>query len=325
VTSRLIAAMLGVLASLVFSVSLHADEYPSRTVTIIVPYPAGGPTDETARIVAQSMSKIVKENVIIENVTGGGTLIGTNRVAKAAPDGYTLLLHNLQIAANVTLYKELPFDTEKDLSGVMMINHNPLVLVGRNSLAANTLAELLAAMKAGRMRAAIPGYGATGHLVTTLLAQETHAQLDQIPYRGAAPAVTDLLGGHVDLFFGTPQSIVQLVTEGRIKAYGITSKETMARLPTAGSLVTALGPQFNVMFWQGLFAPAATPEPVIRKLNAALQEALSDPAIVQAWSDQNVSTFPNDERSAAAANAMLKDEITRWGKVIRENNIHANQ
>ena len=247
--SRLIAAMLGVLVSLVFSVSLHADEYPSRTVTIIVPYPAGGPTDETARIVTQSMSKILKENVIVENVTGGGTLIGTNRVAKAAPDGYTLLLHNLQIAANVTLYKELPFDTEKDLTGVAMINHNPLVLVGRSTLGANTLAELLAAMKAGRMRAAIPGYGATGHLVTTLLARETHAQLDQIPYRGAAPAITDLLGGHVDLFFATPQSIVQLVTEGRIKAYGITSKEMMARLPTADSLVTALGPQFNVMFW----------------------------------------------------------------------------
>jgi tripartite-type tricarboxylate transporter receptor subunit TctC len=182
--SRVIVAALCSFAIFVFSQSIHADDYPNRTVTIVVPYPAGGPTDETARVVAQSLSKIFNENVITENVTGGGTLIATKRVAKALPDGYTLLLHNLQIAANVTLYKELSFSTEKDLTGVMLINQNPMVLVGRNTLPANTLNELVAALKAGRMRAAITGYGATSHLVTTLLAGNAcAARSDSISWR----------------------------------------------------------------------------------------------------------------------------------------------
>src|SRR5579875_2167208 len=158
----------------------HADIYPSRTVTIIVPYPAGGPTDQAARVIADSLSKQLKQNFIVENVTGGGTIIGTNKVAKASPDGYTLLLHNLQISANVTLYKNLPFDTEKDLTPVIFVNSNPLVLVGRKSLQANDLKQLLADMKKTRMKAAIPGYGATGHLATALLAQLDGAKVDMI-------------------------------------------------------------------------------------------------------------------------------------------------
>ena len=171
----------------VFAAPVPAQQYPSRTVTIIVPYPAGGPTDETARVVAQSLSKKLKQNFIVENVTGGGTIIATNRVAQATPDGYTLLLHNLQISANVTLYKNLPFDTEKDLTPVMFINHNPLVLVGRKTLEPNTLTELLALMKKAALKAAIPGYGATGHLATTLFAQEAKvtARPDSVSRRGS--------------------------------------------------------------------------------------------------------------------------------------------
>ena len=138
-------------------------------------------------------------------------------------------------------------------------------------------------MKTQTLKAAIPGYGATGHLATTLLAQEARVKIDQIPYRGAAPAMTDLLGGHVDLFIATPQSIVQQVKAGKLKAYGITSKEKLPELPNAESFVTLFGPKLDVMFWQALFAPAGTPEPVIKKLNAALQETVSDPAIVKTW------------------------------------------
>ena len=157
--------------ALTLAAPAHAETYPNRAITIIVPYPAGGPTDETARVVAQSLSEKLKQNVIVENVTGGGTIIATNKVAKATPDGYTLLLHNLQISANVTLYKSLPFDTEKDLIPVMLINENPLILVGSKTLAPDNLTELLALMKKQTLKAAIPGYGATGHLTTTLLAQ----------------------------------------------------------------------------------------------------------------------------------------------------------
>ena len=192
-----------------------AQQYPNRTVTIIVPYPAGGPTDQTARVVANLLSKKFGQNFIVENVTGGSTIIATNNVAKATPDGYTLLLHNLQISANVTLFKNLPFDTEKDLAPVMFINSNPLVLVGRPALAPNKLNDLLALMKKERLKEALPGFGTTGHLTSALFAQEAKVKIDQIPYRGAAPAMTDLLGDHVDLFIGTPQSIVPQVTAGQ--------------------------------------------------------------------------------------------------------------
>lgn len=302
-----------------------AQQYPSRTVTIVVPYPAGGPTDETARVVAQSLVAQLKQNFIVEDVSGGGAIIGAEKVAHASPDGYTLLLHNLQISANVTLYKKLPFDTVKDFVPVMLINRNPLVLVGRSTLAPNTLTDLVALMKKQQLKAAIPGYGTTGHLATTLFAQEAGAKLDQIPYRGAAPAITDLLGGQVDLFFATPQSVVQLVATGKLKAYGLTAKDKLPEFPSAESFPALFGPKLDIVYWQALFAPAGTPGTVVKTLSDALQETISDPAIVKTWAAQDVSAFPKDQRSPVAARAFLASEITRWGEVIRDNNIHLEQ
>jgi tripartite-type tricarboxylate transporter receptor subunit TctC len=304
---------------------VRADDYPSRTVTIIVPYPAGGPTDQAARVVAQSLSNQLKQSFIVENVSGGGTIIATNKVAKAVPDGYTLLLHNLQISANVTLYKNLPFDTLKDLTPVILINRNPLILVGRKTLEPNNLDELLALMKKTTLKAAIPGFGATGHLATSLLAQESHSEIDMIPYRGAAPALTDLLGGHVDLFFATPQSIVQHVATGQMKAYGITAKEPLPELPNVKSFVAVLGPKLEFHYWQALYAPAKTPQAVVDKLNAAVQQTVSDPAVLKVWAKEGVEPFPQNERSVAAAKAMMQEEVARWGKVIKDNNIHLDQ
>lgn len=322
---RVPAAALAVLGLLVAAAPVPAQQYPSRTVTVVVPYPPGGPTDQLARVVATPLSAKLGQTFIVENVSGGGTIIATGRVARSTPDGHTLLLHNLQISANVTLYKNLPFDTERDLAPVMFINRNPLVLVGRKTLEPNTLQELLALMKKQRTRVAIPGYGATGHLATSLFAQEAKVMIDQIPYRGAAPALTDVMGGHVDLYFATPQSVVQQVAVGQMKAYGITEGETSPQFPTAASLVKAFGPKLEILYWQALLAPAGTPEAIINKLNAALQETVSDPAILKTWAAEGVSSYPKDQRSPAAARALLKSEIARWGQVIRENDIHADQ
>lgn len=304
---------------------VQADDYPSRTVTIVVPYPAGGPTDQAARVVADSLSKQLKQSFIVENVTGGGTIIGTNKVAKAAPDGYTLLLHNLQISANVTLYKHLPFDTEKDLTPVIFVNRNPLVLVGRKNLDANDLKQLLALMKKKTLDAAIPGFGATGHLATALLAQEAGVKINMIPYRGAAPALNDIIGGHVDIFFATPQSVIQQVNTHNMKAYAVTSKDKLAELPKLNSFVDTFGPKLDISYWQALFAPAGTPKDIVEKLNAAMQKTVSDPAIVKNWASQSVEVYPADQRSTAAAEKMFKSEIARWGKVIKDNNIHLDQ
>jgi tripartite-type tricarboxylate transporter receptor subunit TctC len=302
-----------------------AQQYPSRPVTIIVPYPAGGPADETARVVAQSLSEKFKQSFIVEDVSGGNTIIGMEKVARAAPDGYTLMLHNLQISANVTLFKTLPFDTVKDFVSVMLVNRNPLILTGRTTLESNTLVDLVALLKKQRLTAAIPGYGATGHLATALFAQEAGVKVDLIPYRGAGPALTDLLGGHVDLFYGTPQQLVQQVASGKIKGYGVTARERLPELPNMESLVSMFGPKLDIVYWQALYAPAGTPDAIVKTLNAALQETVSNPAIVKTWAAQDVSPFPPDQRTPAAAAAFLKSEIDRWGKVIRDNDIHVEQ
>ncbi len=322
---RVAAFALAVAGLILFTATGTAQPYPGRTVTIVCPYPPGGPTDQTARVLADFLSRKFNQSFVVENVTGGGTTIATNRVAKASPDGYTLLLHNSQISINATLYKNVPFDTEKDLTGVMLVNNNPLVLAGRKELPPNGLAELLAFMKKQRLRAALPGYGATGHLATALLAREAKVTVDQIPYRGAAPAMTDLLGGHVDLFIAAPQSIVPQVKSGALKAYGVTSKTPLPQLPGAESLVKVLGPKLDILYWQAIYAPAGTPEAVIKTLNDALQEAVSDPAIIKTWDSEGFFIYPKEMRTPAAANALLKSEIERWAEVIRDNNIHVDQ
>ena len=316
---RLLAA--AVFAAVGWASPASAQDYPSRTVTIIVPYPAGGPTDQLARVLAPKFSEKLGQNFIVENVSGGATTIATGRVARAASDGYTLLLHNLQISANVALHASLPFDTERDLAPVAFINHNPLVLVGRKSLPPNTLGQLIAWMKTTPAKMAHPGTGSTGHLTTALFAQEAKVTVDHIPYRGAAPALQDIAGDHVDLFFATPQSVLQAVSAGQMKAYGITSKRPAPQFPNVPSMVQELGPNLDISYWHAMLVPAATPKPIVDKLNGVLQGVMDDPAIVKAWAETGVSPYPKDQRSPAAAQALLRSEITRWGKVVRDNDI----
>lgn len=320
---RVVGFIAAVFALMVFTSPGLAQPYPNRVVTLIVPYPAGGPTDQLARQIAPALSEKLGQNFIVENVSGGGTTIATARVARAAPDGHTLLLHNLQISANVSLYPNLPFDTEKDLTPIIFVNNNPLVLVGRKSFEANTLKELIAWMKTHVAKMSHPGTGSTGHLSTTLFAQEARVKVDHIPYRGAAPALQDVIGGHVDLFFAAPQTVVEQVAAGQVKAYGITAKQISKQIPSAASLVEELGPKLEVLYWHALFAPAGTPDATVEKLNSTLQEIMSDPAILKSWTDTGVAPYPKELRTPAAARALLKSEIDRWGQVVSDNNIQA--
>jgi len=299
----------------------RAQDYPSRLVTIIVPYPAGGPTDQIARELAARFSEKLNQNFVVENVSGGGTTIATGRVARAAPDGYTLLLHNLQISANVALYPHLGFDTERDLSPVGFINQNPLVLTGRKSLAANTLGELITLMKREVLRMAHPGTGSTGHLATSLFLKEAEVEAIQVPYRGAAPALQDLAGDHVDLLFATPQSVLEQVAAGQIKAYGITAKQESPLFPKVASLVAQMGPKLEILYWHALFVPGGTPAPVIDKLNEVLQQVEEESAIVESWAATGVRPYPKEQRSPQAAQRLLHSEIARWAQVVLDNNI----
>ena len=301
----------------------QAQSYPTRPVTVIVPYPAGGPTDQVARQIAPKMGNKLGQNFVVENVSGGGTNIAGQRVARAVPDGTTLLVHNLQISANVSLYKSLPFDTEKDFLPIAMINSNPLVLVGRKTLEANTLPELVAWMKKSPARMGHPGVGSTGHLATALLAQALGVEVTHIPYRGAAPMLQDTLGGHIDLFFATPQQVIGQVASGEVKAFGITSKAPSPQFPGVPSFAATYGPKLNIDFWQIMLAPAGTPKPVVDALDGAVQEALADPELLKAWAASGMAPYPKELRTPSGAAAYLHSEIERWGQVVRDNKIEA--
>ncbi|HEY5900757.1 MAG TPA: tripartite tricarboxylate transporter substrate-binding protein, partial [Burkholderiales bacterium] len=186
----------------------------------------------------------------------------------------------------------------------------------------SNLRELMEYMKTHSLNIAHPGAGATGHLATSLFLQEAKLQAVMVPYRGAAPAMQDILGDHVDLFVATPQSVVKLVQGGSIKAYGITDRQSYAQFPGVASFVTEVSPKLEIFYWHALFAPAATPKAVIDKLNAVLQSVAEDPAILKGWDAAGVSPYPKDERSPEAGQRLLKGEIARWGQVIRDNNIH---
>jgi tripartite-type tricarboxylate transporter receptor subunit TctC len=305
---------------LVFSTLALAQSYPTKAVTIIVPYPAGGPTDTLARQVAQRFTEKLGQPFVVENLTGGNTLIATGRVAKAPGDGYTLLLHNLQISANVTLYPDAPYNTERDLTTVAFINRNPLVMVGRKGLPPNNLAELMAYMKDHNLNIAHPGAGATGHLATTLFLQEAKLKATLVPYRGAAPAIQNILGEQVDMFLSTPQAVVKMVQAGRMKAYGITTKDPYPQFPGVASF-TEVSPKLEIFYWQALFAPSKTPKAIVDKLNGVVQEFVADPQILKQWEAEGVSPFPKDERSVEGGQQVMKSEIARWRQVIQDNHI----
>ena len=312
------------LSLLLMSFGVAGQDYPARPVTVIVPFPAGGPTDQVARVLAAKFSEKLGQPFVVENVTGGNTIIATGRLARAAPDGYTLLVHNLQISANPGLYgSKLPYDTERDIAAVGFINHNPLVLVGRIALPPKNLAELIAHMRMRSVNFAHAGAGTTGYITTALFLQQAKLDALFVPYRGAAPALQDLIGNQVDLFFTTPQSVLPLIAAGKLKAYGITAKEPYAQFPGVASFVDEYGPKLEIQYWHALFAPAATPKAAMDKLNATLAVLLDDSAIVKSWTATGVLPYAKDQRSQQAAQAYFHGEIARWAEVIRENRIQA--
>lgn len=321
-------ASIGFAAAVVLALwvgAVQAQNFPIRNITIIVPYPPGGSTDVAARVVGEHMARTLGQHVIIENVSGGGSTIATGRVVRAAPDGYTLLVHQLALAANVALFPRLSFDAEKDLASVGLIDYSPMMIVGRSSLAASSITDLTAWMKGHRAKFAHVGPGSAAHLCAALFAQSVGAEVDMIPYRGAGPAVSDIIAGHVDLYCTPPAGVAEYVKAGTTKGYGIASKEKLDRFPDVPSLVQLGFATLDMQFWQGMFAPAGTPKPILDKLNAALRLALADPKVIESFELTDFRVFPAEEQTRAAADRFLREEIARWGEMIRTNNIEAAQ
>ena len=307
--------------------SARAQIYPGRPITMVVPYPPGGATDAIARIMQDSMSQSLGQQVIIENIGGAGGMIAAARAARAAPDGYTVLLHQVAMAAGMTLYSNLTFDIEKDFVAVGLINTAASTLAARPTLPPNTIGELVRWIREpGRnAKVAHPGVGSFGHLAGVLVANELGATATHVPYRGAGPALNDLLGGQVDLGSLSAVQTAPLIKAGKLKAYAIIGRSRFAGLPDLPTMGEVGYKKLDLDFWHMLFAPAGTPRPIVDQLNGALRRAFADDKVRKTFEDGGMDLFPPEEQTPEAASALLKRELKLWGDVIRANNISGQE
>ena len=321
--SRFAAAAL--LASLLASGSAAAQPYPNRPITLVVPFPPGGATDAIARTIQDSMSQSLGQQIVIENIGGAGGMIAAARAARAAPDGYTVLLHQVALAAGMTLYPNVGFNAEKDFVTVGLINTAASTLAARATLPPNNIDELVRWMKAPEQNAKIAhaGVGSFGHLAGVLVAQETGATVTHVPYRGAGPALNDLLGGVADLSSIAAVVAGPLVKAGKIKAYAIIGRNRFAGLPDLPTMGEVGYKKLDLDFWHMLLVPAGTPAPIVERLNAALRHALADAKVRKTFADGGMEVFVPEEQTPDAARTLLKREVKLWGEVIRTNNIAA--
>jgi tripartite-type tricarboxylate transporter receptor subunit TctC len=327
--SRAVASVLAVGAAALTafaSQEVQAQSFPQRPITIVVGAAAGGSGDVAARLIAEPMAKHLGGKIVVENVPGAGGITGTGRVARAEPDGYTLLIQQTGLATLPALHPNLNFNVEKDLTVIGMVNNSYSFVVGRKDLSADTLPQFVAWAKGldRPVKLAHPGVGSFGHLASIMFAKSTGIQADLIAYRGVAPAMTDIAGGHVDAGSGSAPVTIPLIQAGQVKAFAYTGEKRHRILSTVPTFVDLGHPELSRPLWHALFAPAGTPQPVIERLNAALRAALEDPMIRQAYLSRDVEPFPAEQMSPAAGNAYVRGEIERWGKVIRDAGIKAN-
>lgn len=323
--SRLVQTLLITIATLGGSQVL-AQEYPTKTITMIVPFAAGGPTDTVARLIAQSMGKELKQQIIVENVGGAGGTLGAGRVARSAADGYTVFLHHIGQSTAPALYKKLPYNAIDDFEPIGLVTDVPMTLVARKDFPAKDFKELVAYIKANKDKVtyANAGLGAASHLCGMLFMTAIETDLTTVPYKGTGPAMNDLLGGQVDLMCDQTTNTTSQIKGGKIKAYGVTTKTRVPSLKELPTLHEAGLPNFEVAVWHGLYAPKATPKPIIDKLTKALQVALKDPLVVQRFNDLGTEPVAENRATPEALRALLKSEIDKWGPIIRKAGVYAD-
>ncbi|WP_128927591.1 tripartite tricarboxylate transporter substrate-binding protein [Bradyrhizobium guangxiense] len=296
-----------------------ADDYPSRPVTMIVPFSAGGPGDVIARILGSAMSATLKQSIVIENVVGAGGTLGTNRVAKAAPDGYTLLLMHVGQATAPALYAKLPFDPVGDFAMIGLVTDVPMILVARPNFPAKDLQELIAQIRnAGdKITFGNVGLGSASQLCGLMFMSATDTKLTPIYYKGGGPALNDVIAGHIDVYCDPATGPTPYIQSGTIRGYAITSKKRVATLPDVPTSAEAGTPEFDVTTWYGLYAPRGTPKPVVNLLVGALQTALKDPALVSRFAELSMAPVDAERATPEALEAFLKAEIGKWGRIIK--------
>jgi tripartite-type tricarboxylate transporter receptor subunit TctC len=322
---QLTVGVLALGAALCIAADLHAQGYPTRPVTMVVPFPAGGSTDTIGRIMADGMRGPLGQTVVIENVGGASGNIALGRVARAAPDGYTVVLGSWPThVLNAAIFNR-PYDSQTDFEPVGLVAAQPLFIVGRKALAPNSLTELIAWLKANPDKATqgTAGSGGASHVAGVFFQTATGTRFQFVPYRGAAPAMQDLLAGQIDLMIDLAASAMPQLRAGTVKAYAVTSKTRLAAAPDVPTVDEAGLPGFYVSSWHAIWAPKATPKDVIAKLNAAAVEALADPQVRQRLVAAGQDVYPPDQLTPDALRAYQAAEIEKWWPIIKAANIKA--
>ena len=322
--AALAAATLG-LAALSGSAAI-AQDYPSRPISIVVPFAAGGPTDTVARLVAQSMSKTLNQTVLVENVAGAGGTIGPKRVSAEKPDGYKLVLMHIGISTSVSLYRNLGYNPVTDLEPIGLITDVPMTIVARKDFPPTDMKTLIAYVKANKDKVTYTnaGVGAASHLCGMLFMSAIATDLTTVPYKGTGPAMTDLMGGQVDFMCDQTTNTTPQIKGGKVKAYAVTTSTRVKALPDLPTVQESGIKDFHVGVWHGMWAPKGTPKPVIDKLVGALQTALKDPAVVGKFAELGTEPVPMDKATPAALDSHLKAEVAKWGPIIKKAGVYAD-
>ncbi|MBX9777504.1 MAG: tripartite tricarboxylate transporter substrate binding protein [Xanthobacteraceae bacterium] len=319
--ARTVVTLAAVVASLGDAV---AQDYPNRPITLVVPYAAGGGNDVMARIVGEKMSKTLGQQVVIDNRAGAGGALATRQVAKAPPDGYTLVIGGTgSLAVNPTLLPNVGYDVRKDFASVGMIGSSAMIVVVHPAVQAKTIPELIALAKkeSGKFVYASSGAGSGIHLGAELFAHMAGVKLVHVPYKGTGPALTDLLGGHVSMFFSSLPPAIALVKEGKVRALAVTGAKRVDVFPDIPTVAETL-PGFEAVLRYGIVAPAGTPRPIVDKLNAALRQALAEPDTIERMARDGTEASPGSPEEYAA---VIDREERKWSEVVKRAGLAAAQ
>jgi tripartite-type tricarboxylate transporter receptor subunit TctC len=306
--------------------AVQAQGYPNRPIALVVPFAAGGPTDVVARMLAVPLGKSLGTTVIVENTLGAGGTIAANRVARANPDGYTIFIHHMGMSTAPALYRKLPFDPLKDFEYIGQVLDVPMTLLARKDFPPNNLKELVTYLRANREKVMLAnaGLGAVSHLCGMLFQSTIGIELTTVPYKGTGPAMTDLIGGQVDVLCDQTTQTVPIIKDNRVKVYGVTTTKRLAGLSNIPTLDEQGMKGFEVKVWHGLYAPKNTPKDALDKLNKALRDALNDPVIRQRMAELSSDIPPMDKVTPEGLRTHLEAEIAKWGPVIRKAGVYAD-
>ena len=324
--TQLLGGMTFAVAAATLAAPAAAQSYPTRPVTIVVPFAPGGPTDIVARSVAQAMEKSLGGTVVVENKPGAGGTLAVADVARAPADGYRLLVHHIGMSTAPALYRKLPFDPLKDFEYIGLINAVPMTLLVRPGLPVNSVKELTAYVKANRDKVTLAnaGLGAASHLCGLLFQQAIATDLTTVPYKGTAPAMADLLGGQVDILCDQTTQTTPQILSGKLRALAITSPRRIDTLKDVPTAAEAGLPGFELSVWHGMYAPKNTPKPVVDKIVASMQAALKDPDLVKRFNDLGSVMETPDRQTPDALAKYLKSEIDKWAPIIKKAGEYAD-